>query len=118
MLLQDGYYGFTLDIATVPANFYTYWFDRGVFDGCTGSWEPTMSQIISGAQPMFLIKATAGTYNLIDGLQYQIGQGDNYLRVNGDYPVGTYGFDGTVTAICGAVSDNIDVTIIFQSPPN
>lgn len=111
--LVEGYYGFFLDTTTLPVDFYQYWSDRGVYDGCPGTWEPTMWEIISGNQPMFYVKyTTPSTFMLVDGLQYLLGQGDNYLRVHGDYPLGEYSFTGTIYADCGSYSE-IMITVEF-----
>jgi hypothetical protein len=52
-----------------------------------------MWPIINGLAPMFYLKVDLGTYMLVDGLQ----GGNNPLRLNGDYPLGTYTFTGIET---------------------
>jgi hypothetical protein len=82
--------------------FWDYWAAKGVYDGCSGSWEPIMWDIITGEKHMFGFVPTwpvgprAGLPMLIDSLQYYLSLlggplfGD--LRLNGDYPPGTYVF--------------------------
>ena len=111
MDLETGYYGFYVNPS--EQNF-TYWANKGVYEGCSGSWEPYMWDIINGSSPIFYLKVGSGqNFMLVDGLQYQIGQGDQPLRVNGDYPLGTYHYNGTVTGIDGNESDPIIVEMTF-----
>ncbi|MFE3846058.1 hypothetical protein ACFL1L_04275 [Thermoplasmatota archaeon] len=120
--LTTDYHTFYLDPTSVPDDFYTYWTGRGVYDGCTAvqGWEPTMWEIIRDdgpTLPMFYIKYDGiGGYMLVDGLQYALGQGDNPLRVNGDYPTGLYTFNGVITNTCGAWED-VEITIDFSPVP-
>ena len=86
---------FYLDEVADPA-FWAYWQAKGVFEGCTGTWQPVMWLIISGDMPMLYVKWDGMDYTLIDGLQYQLGQGELPLRISGDYPPGVYGFTGTL----------------------
>ncbi|MEM0493018.1 MAG: GEVED domain-containing protein [Candidatus Thermoplasmatota archaeon] len=114
--LIEDYYGFTLDTTNLPAGFYQYWYDKGVYEGCTGTWQPIMWSIISGSQPMFYVKVNnAQEFMLIDGLQYLLGIGDRYLRVNGDYPTGTYIFNGKIMSTCGKPSEVITVKMMFTN---
>ncbi len=111
MDLETGYYSFYVNPS--EQNF-TYWANKGVYEGCSGSWEPYMWDIINGSSPIFYLKVSSGqNFMLVDGLQYQIGQGDQPLRVNGDYPLGTYHYNGTVTGIDGNESDPIIVEMTF-----
>ena len=110
--LADGLYPFTLSQTGLPANFFTYWAANGVTGTATG-WQGTMWQIINGNLPMFYLKvSSAGTaFDLIDGLQHA-GGSDVALRVSGDYPLGTYTFNGSVTDGFNVV-DPISVNITF-----
>ncbi len=51
---------------------------------------------------MFYIKVEdeikSQMFMLVDGLQFMLGQGDQYFSWNGDYPAGTYAFNGEITA--------------------
>jgi len=115
--IADGYYGFYVD--TYPTGFFTYWETRGVYDGCVGTYEPIMWQIINGDLPIFYIKADAGSYQLIDGLLYQLYGSDFNLRLNGNYLLGDYTYKGTIIAECGQISDIITVPISLEAaPPN
>ncbi|HVM73152.1 MAG TPA: hypothetical protein VMT91_15415, partial [Anaerolineales bacterium] len=105
-ILKDGYQPFTLDTTSLPSDFYSYWAGRGV-DANAGStygatsWQAYMWQIIQGSQPMFYLKVSGSTYMLVDGLGYLMGSPDGYLRISGDYPAGSYTFDGVLTNLAG-----------------
>jgi hypothetical protein len=101
--MPEGMYPFYL-YETNAASFWSWWAAKGVFEGAPGTWEPLMWMIISAQKPIFYIDAVdttgddiADQYKLVDGLQYQLGQGKQYLRVNGDYPTGKYIFHGVKT---------------------
>jgi len=115
--VQNAFY---LNTTGLPTGFYDYWDAKGV-DGVSnaGGWELTMWQIINGNEPMFYISYDLGLddYRLIDGLQYQIGAGDQTLRVSGDYPQGTYVFTGTVTDEHGCESLPFNVQMTFNTIP-
>jgi hypothetical protein len=92
--------------------FWAYWEDRGVYDGCTGVWEPIIWAIISGEPTMFMGEMQSLHMfgfcpsflgqgpKLIDSLQYYLamftggatGCPMSDLMLNGDYPPGTYEF--------------------------
>ncbi len=114
-----GYYGFYVN--TYPAGFYTYWDGRGVnASALPGTWQATMWQIISGNLPILYVKASPNSdMTLVDGLQYALGQPDDFLRISGDYPEGYYTFTGTITGINGVVSNtlSIPVTVTRQCIP-
>jgi len=83
---------------TTNAEFKAYW-DTKLSDPANAPWAPIMSDIIHGNLPMFFLAVqTDGQYHLIDGLQFFLfifggyGQPFNPLRLNGDYPLGTYVF--------------------------
>jgi hypothetical protein len=115
--VQNAFY---LNTTGLPTGFYDYWDDKGV-DGVSNAqgWELAMWQIINGNEPMFYINYDLGLddYRLIDGLQYQIGAGDQTLRVSGDYPQGTYVFTGTVTDEHGCESLPFNVQMTFNTIP-
>ena len=96
--LQDGYYAFFFDAFRAPDGFYAYWADKNVTETASdGTWQAVMWDIINGEAPMFYLEAASGSYSLIDGFQKQFESVDAPLRVNGDYPLGTYHFGGWVT---------------------
>ena len=76
---------------------------------------PVMWEIINGDLPMFLLEVQGTDYDLIDGLQHQLGIFGEPLRVSGDYPIGTYTFNGWVEA---GVDDTdwVTVEITFLEP--
>jgi len=113
-------YPFFLDPSTVPDGFYEFWFDKGVFEGCTGDWEPIMWEIIIGNAPTFFIQVMEndmGQYMLVDGLQYIASEGEfmDFLRVNGTYPHGTYKYTGFLEGPMEVPSEEIPVWITFAS---
>lgn len=151
--LALGYHPFYIDTTQYPAahplgfngapgddvmtehdyTFLEYWESKGVYDGCSGTWEPLMWQIIDGQLPFFYVKVsedlteTGGqTLELIDGLHHQLGM-DEYMQLPGDYFLGDYVFtgyiyskahDGNVPADANGVdelrSDLITVNITVQ----
>lgn len=103
---QNGYYFFLLNPPTDPA-FLEYWAAKGVTPNMSddGTWQSVMSRIIDGDMPIFLLRVENGKYMLVDGLQfwYAFDTLDNVanvplnpLRLNGDYPAGTYTFNGNI----------------------
>jgi len=114
--LTDGLHAFLLDTGQLPAGFYEYWAVRGVIEGA-GDWQGVMWEIINGRQPIFYLKADAGpSYRLVDGLTYLTGQGQEYLRVSGDYPQGTYRYTGTLHDTGGGTS-SLNVYMSFTAFP-
>jgi hypothetical protein len=75
-----------------------------------------MYQIITGNQPMFYLKVVGTSYDLIDGLQFLTTAEENPLRVSGDYPFGTYTFNGEVKDEY-AYTDDVTVDITFNDKP-
>ena len=106
-------------VNTYPAGFFEYWAGRGVFEGCSGAWEPTMWEIINGRQPIFYLKVSSGgsgqTYRLLDGLTYILSSGtvENSLRVDGSYRLGQYTYVGSVIDQAAATYPMI-VSILFN----
>ena len=116
--LASGDYGFYL--AANPAGYLAYWADRGVDENSPdGSWQAHMYDIIIGDEPMFYLKVdSTPPYMLVDGLQRDylpIGIED-FLRVNGGYPLGAYQFAGTVFDDFGNGS-GITVDMTFEQGP-
>jgi hypothetical protein len=100
--MEDGWF-LTPPTGVAGAAFYKYWSDRGVsISASFGTWQWLMWRIIrpTGLQfPMFVLASDgAGNYDLLDGLQYAANElypnqpPAGPLRLNGDYPKGTYTF--------------------------
>src|SRR5690606_34586218 len=86
---------------------------RGVNSGAAaGTWQAHMYLIITGVEPMFYLDYDGSAYTLLDGLSRDFGGVDTFLRVNGDYPPGTYTFDGTIEDIYGGTA-GVTVQIEF-----
>jgi len=111
--LKEAYHPFV--VTATPPGFFTYWAGRGVCDGCGGTWEPVMWEIINGRQPIFYLKVGSGlSYMLVDGLTKDaFGGGDQYLRVDGTYLPGDYTFTGTITDTTESTSQ-LPVNITFE----
>ena len=89
--LADGYYGFTLGQTGLPANWSSYWTAKGVTTSApTSSGEAWLYQIITGVKPIFYLEVGSGpSYRLVDGFLKDFAGITEYLRVNGDYPLGS-----------------------------
>ncbi|MCF7792560.1 MAG: PKD domain-containing protein [Candidatus Cloacimonetes bacterium] len=117
--LQVGLHPFYFD--GVPAGFFDYWAAKNVFDGCVPvdpnlPWEPIMYQIISSNLPVFYISYAAdGSWQLVDGLLYELDGTQDDFRVNGDYLIGDYTITGNVTGANGIQSEDISVDIEFYT---
>ena len=112
--LDEGLHPFFIE--SYPSGFFEYWASRGVVEGATG-WQGVMWQIINGDLPIFYLKVGAEPkYQLVDGLSYQYGGMETYLRINGNYLPGEYGFSGTVTDEYG-YTDEVPVDILFNDIP-
>ena len=115
--IVNGMYPFFLDPASVPEGFYEFWAAKGVVEGA-GDWQGIMWEIINGNEPTFYVKKTdadIGEFFLIDGLQYLYGQFEDWLRVNGVYPFGTYLYNGFIEGEMGVMSEEIPISITFAS---
>jgi hypothetical protein len=112
-LLIDNMNEFFVD--TYPEGWFDYWAAKGVIEGA-GSWQAVMWEIINGNAPIFYLKYEGRNWLLVDGLQYQIGQGEQNLRVSGDYLLGDYTYTGTILSDEGAVSELVTIPLTFLEP--
>ena len=94
--LKQGMYGF--NITSYPSDFFDYWNDKGVNSGASpGSWQAHMYDIINGLSPTFYLNVDANQdLSIVDGLNYDFNGVIDTLRVNGDYPLGSYSYEGTI----------------------
>jgi len=92
-----GDYAFYLKTAPIGP-YFEYMASRGVTAEATpGTWEYKMWLIITKQAPMFYLRSDGDTQcDLIDGLQYAMGDTNAPLRINKDYFVGAYHFLGDV----------------------
>ncbi|MBP7031560.1 MAG: tandem-95 repeat protein, partial [Anaerolineaceae bacterium] len=103
-------------VESYPTDFFDYWAAKGVVAGASG-WQGVMWDIINGNAPIFYLKVSAGpTYQLVDGLTYQLGGVESYLKINGSYLPGAYSFSGVVTDEYG-YTDQAEVDILFNDIP-
>lgn len=116
--LKVGLHPFTLETASLPTGFYSYWDAKGVnASAAPGTWQEAMFQIVIGAKPMFYLKVSAGpAYMLVDGLSWDFGQSETHLRVSGDYPLATYTFIGVIEDQVGGTS-SLNTQITFEALP-
>ncbi|HID24917.1 MAG TPA: hypothetical protein EYP23_00400, partial [Thermoplasmata archaeon] len=108
--LSEGFYGFNL--TSHPPGFFEYWEERGVNESSPpGSWQAHMWQIINGNTPIFYLHVEADQeMHLIDGLMRDWGGDDTaFFRVNGDYLLGQYSYNGTVVS-----EDGNSSTVVFS----
>jgi len=113
-LQPNGLFAFYL--TPPPASdtaFWTYWANKGVTSAADPTtWQGLMWQIITASKPMFYLSSDGlGKYMLVDGLQYLASGGTvlNNLRLNGDYPLGSYTFSCADPPL-----DGITMTITFR----
>ncbi len=106
--LAEGMNGFY--ITGFADGFFEYWADKGVVEGADG-WQAVAWEIINGNAPTFYIAVDGdGMLWLADGLLYQIGgDGTDLLRINTDYPEGSYSYEGSLLGYHGVPSDMISV---------
>jgi hypothetical protein len=91
-----GEYAFYLKTAPIGP-YFEYMESRGVTaDAEEGTWQAQMWLIITKQAPMFYLVSDGQQCDLIDGLQYAMGDPNAPLRINKDYLVGTYHFLGDV----------------------
>ena len=134
--LPAGSYQFFLEPPEDEA-FLTYWANKGVDESSLGGWEWIMWRIIHGGEipyppynaigqfPMFALYSYGdGTYDLIDSLTFFASLPSivlSPLRLNGDYPKGTYTFTCNLVAQIagypapeGNMLDGVSMTITFR----
>ncbi|MCJ7571947.1 MAG: hypothetical protein MUO82_08745, partial [Candidatus Thermoplasmatota archaeon] len=102
--LKPGMHGFNL--TSYPIYLFSYWDDKGVDSGAAnGTWQAYMWKIINGNAPMFYLSVSSNQMlSLVDGLMYGFFGVIDYLKVNGDYPLGAYSFVGNITSIDNDIS--------------
>ena len=126
--LKDGeYFPFYLDTSSVPSDFYTWWDAKNVNATYAAanplSWQAWMWKIVGlGTEPMFYIYYDEnGTnppiYKLIDGLQKGYASIDQYFRVPGDYPQGSYIATGQIEGCNDELSETVYVKLGIESCP-
>jgi hypothetical protein len=116
--LAEDYYQFTLSGAYPQLTSYFH----------AKPWYPAFSSWVDGAlagtQPFFYLKATgtggSQTYSLVDGFVYDAYNPgtETTLRIDGDYPYGTYTYTGTIRDIAGNPTVlTITLNVIDRTPP-
>ncbi len=109
--LQDGMYPFYLE-ATGPqkAELKDYFSAKGWSD----EYLAQIKTEIAGGSPFFYLKAEDGEYSLVDGFAWELSGGlvAPTLRIDGNYPEGTYMYKGHLKADnCAALQLTISLTV-------
>ncbi len=102
-------------VTSTPPGWTQYWADQGVVSGASG-WQGWMYQIITGTQPIFYLRVTAGpNYMLVDGLDQRL------LRLRilpcasmATIYLGDYTFTGTITDTTSGSFNSLPVNITFS----
>nr|NQU92841.1 hypothetical protein [Bacteroidota bacterium] len=118
-LLQSYFNPFYLDESQWPAGFEAWWSAKGVNAGAaSGTWQEHLWKIINGQEPQFYLTYDGSDYKLIDGLMRDFFSDPTaLLKLNGNYPNGTYYYDGTVISADSCESDSFTVSLLLQQVP-
>jgi hypothetical protein len=91
-----------------------YWDTRGVNAAALPStWQGQMWRIINGELPIFILKYDGTDFMLVDGLLRAIAEPDEYLRINGDYLLGSFTYRGEIADVNDLTRD-LAVGITFK----
>jgi hypothetical protein len=118
--IADGDHAFYLDTARVPDNFLSYWAGKGVVEGASAPLS-YMWQIINGDAPILYLRVAGSSFDLIDGYQYLVDGSTTTekFRVNGDLPVFTYNFGGTLNYVGGSTDYQVlGITFTHEVNPS
>lgn len=102
--IQDGFYGFTLQASDEQKAILDSYFQA---KGWPGQYVDQIHQQLYDDAAFFYMKASGGAYSLVDGFAYGLSGGSQFLplRIDDDYPVGTYVYAGTLPGTNGATVD-------------
>jgi hypothetical protein len=90
--LKDGMYPFRL--RSTGAQKHLLW-DYFAAKGWPADYNRQIHREVAGGAPFFYLKAEGGVYTLVDGFSYALfGTTAQTLRIDDDYPVGTYIYKG------------------------
>lgn len=95
-VLNPDNYAFYLDQDDLPVGFFEYWAAKGVKADATNDALVLLYSIITGNSPMFYLQVSGTGTRLVDGFKLDFEEATEYLRVNRDYPLGTYSFSGSI----------------------
>ncbi|MBN1145860.1 MAG: hypothetical protein JXA78_01290, partial [Anaerolineales bacterium] len=114
--LAEGLHEFYLVTDNLPGGFEAYWNNK--MAGWPTEMKDLALDIIQGNAPIFYLKVTAGAppaFMLVDGFQYLLYAGlEKYLRVDGDYPLGSYMYRGKLRDAGDSAYRYIYVRITFK----
>jgi len=85
--------------------------------GWTSAMQTQIDSEINGTTPFFYLKYDGTNFSLVDAFKQFLGAtyAPYPLTVDDDYPVGTYAYTGTITAVDGT-SQTVTVTLIVTEP--
>ena len=116
-LVPDDY-EFYLDAGQAQQDVLTAYFAAKATSNPGGFWDDATIQAaigseIDGTNPFFYLTYDGETYFLADGFVNLLGGGmGTPLRIDGDYPEGTYAYDGTLVGTNDATLDlTIELTV-------
>jgi hypothetical protein len=109
--IKNGMYAFSLKAeGPQKASLSDYFSAKGLPE----AWYDQIRSEIVGGSPFFYLKADNGAYSLVDGFSYAVfGTTFQTLRIDDDYPAGTYVYKGHLKAENGALMQ-VDVTLIIS----
>jgi len=102
-------------VETYPEGWFDYWAAKGVNENASG-WQGVMWEIINGDAPIMYLKYDGQDYMLVDGLLYQIDEGEQNLRYGGDYLLGDYTYTGSVLSEEGYASEPFTIPLTLEAP--
>ena len=113
--LANGNYAFKLVASTSQQAALTAYFAA---KGWPTNYITQISSEIAGTTPFFFLNAAGGVYTLGDGFTYGLGGGYSApLRIDDDYPAGTYVYTGTLTGSNGATLPVTVTLIVMRADP-
>jgi hypothetical protein len=108
--LKDGMYPFYLHSHGMQKHILWDYFSG---KGWPADYLKQIHREIAGGSPFFYLKAEGGVYTLVDGFSYKMfGTDTQTLRIDDDYPVGTYMYKGHLKAVDNSlVQINVRLTV-------
>ena len=98
--LKDGMYAFYLQ-AQGPQKAALK--DYFALKGWPSEFLAQIKTEITGGSPFFYLKADGGEYTLVDGFMWELFGVEQTLKIDDDYPIGTYEYKGHLKATNNAL---------------
>jgi hypothetical protein len=102
----NGYYGFFV-VGPFSDEYEAFWFSKGA-DPLGSPLQVRLYEISHGTSPIFYLRVDASGYMLLDGFLKDFLGVEAHLRVDGDYPLGTYTYTGDI------MGNDITMQIMFK----